>query len=221
MFLFLMELFLILLHGKNTNISQISPSNLSTLHEVINFKDKFKELTYNDLKRSDLFFIYLYYDKPNFYCPNCIYFRNYLPNIHIDIKIINFHTNVFLGSKFNSYTFPTFLIRYQKRTYKVTNIKNGNHLIHVINNLSTDISMLNSIYFEPFSSTMEVGTIWNTLICYINMMVFIIVDVISSIFYIIPEWLFIFGIFILIAYLIYSIINTIRENMTDIYKKNQ
>ena len=68
---------------------------------------------------------------------------------------------------------------------------------------------------------MEIGTIWNTLICYINMLIFIIIDIVSTIFYIIPEWLFMFGVFILITYLIYSIVNTIRENMVDIYKKNQ
>lgn len=221
MFLFSIEFFLTLLCSENTSANLIPSSNLSISRETVDFKKKFKKLTYDDLQRNDLFFIYLYYDRLNFHCPNCAYFRNYLSNIHMDIKIINFYTNIFLSSKFNSYTFPTFIIRYQKRTYKVINIQNGNHLVHVINNLLTDISTLHSIYFEPFSSIMEIGTIWNTLICYINMLIFIIIDIVSTIFYIIPEWLFMFGVFILITYLIYSIVNTIRENMVDIYKKNQ
>ncbi|ORD93805.1 hypothetical protein ECANGB1_1532 [Enterospora canceri] len=165
----------------------------------------------DDLSRRDLFLIYVYYDRNNFNCANCKYFRTFLTEIRMNMKFINFGSNVFLGSKFNSYIFPAFIIRSRDKSYRINRIQDGDDLVGMVNRIAADETELTNLVFSghivPFSSRMEIGSFCNTFICYMNVLIFWFIDLCYLCMYVVPDW-FVNAILIgVIIYLIYSIVS--------------
>ena len=201
--------------GDTVILDGIIKDRMSTNKEIEELSN-FSRLEEKDLESKEMFVIYVYYDRNNFNCTNCKYFRTFLEEIKMNMKFINFGSDVFLGSKFDSYIFPAFILRNNKKTYKFKNINTGEQLLKIINGLSenelTIENLMKEGYLMQFKSILEPGTKTNTFICYCNVIIFKCIDVAYFIMKFIPEWLFHTFIFLIVGYLIYSIVAVIRED---------
>lgn len=207
------------------NNTRVDKGIHTTKEKNINELANFKKLEKEDLKVEDLLVIYIYYDRNNFNCANCRYFRTFLEHFKVNLRFINFGSDVFLASKFNSYVFPSFIIRYKGKSYKMQNIKTGEELLDVVNSLQENTSenirnIVEKGYAVPFKTYMEVGTFTNSLICNINVFIFKTVDFFYFLMRFMPEWVFHLIIFLIIIYLIYSILRSILD-IQNIKKKNE
>lgn len=184
----------------------------------------YNKFTKDDLKRNDLYVVYLYYDKNDFNCVNCRYFRRFLENITTELRFVNFGSDVFLASKFHTYIFPAFIVRYKQKSYKLENIQTGEELIELVNDLQEDtenrikhyVEMKNMVQFKRY---MEPGKFCNTFLCYANILIFRFIDMAYFVLKYVPSWVFNVFVGLVILYLIWSIISTLMDfrdlNKTD------
>ncbi|KAL6121556.1 hypothetical protein NUSPORA_01501 [Nucleospora cyclopteri] len=194
-------------------------------HEILTVEqtenDRKVEIKMDLLKNSDLqseeqFLIFIYYDKNRFKCPNCEYFKSFVPQLDVPVKFVNFAGDVFLGSKLMQYEFPSFVMRKGGKSYKIVGIKDGNHLVEIINNFTGESE--NAIKFK---NHLEPGSALNTSIAVFNIYAFKFIDLCYFILDYVPEWVFSFILCFVIIYLVYSIIEVIRSEEKQFTKQKK
>ncbi len=171
---------------------------------------KISEFKSTDFKDKSTFLVFLTFEKSNFKCPSCEYFRKSLDNVNIPVKNLNFNDNIRLGSRFMRVTFPSFIIRSNLKSY-VLEPKSIEEMLDIINSGKWKT-------FDPVKSYIDVNSLLVKIFSQINPMILIVIDWLYIIMDRIGDKFVYYLLLFIIIYLIYSIIELffISEKTTKV-----
>ncbi|KAG5859971.1 hypothetical protein KMI_04g07820 [Encephalitozoon hellem] len=155
--------------------------------------------TKEDMALKDTFLVYLYYSRPNVYCPACETFNRNISALqkYIPVKKINFFEDPEVASCFYSFLFPSFIVRDKGRSY---------HLhVDSFEELEELIKHGKWTQFEPVRRWMDLDSYFIKVYSTANYVFFKAMQKSYVILDAIPVWVINFVFSAIIAYMIYSI----------------
>jgi hypothetical protein len=170
-----------------------------------------EKLSFKDFDRKDLFMIYIYYENPDTECPACTAFNKQMASIQsLPIKTVNFYTNLYLGSHLLEFVFPAFIIRENKKSY-VLNPKSFEELLNLIDSGDWRQEVPVKWYLDVNSPFIKLFAIPCTIFFYVmNKWAYVVDNT--------PSFVITTIVCFIIAYLIVSIINIFRTDLTKVKK---
>jgi len=160
-------------------------------------------LTSSDLSSNNTFLVFLYYSTDQFKCPSCAHFEPFLNSLKIPVKKLNFIENVELGSRFLQYSFPSFIIRDNNRSY-VIHPKNGEDLLKIVNTDEWG-------KIRPRRPSLDTNSYLVRVFAFLNVYVLYVVRFISDKFIYVPTPVMNIMVVLVILYLVYSIVDLIKS----------
>lgn len=160
-------------------------------------------LSWEDLSDPSTFLVFLTYERPGFKCPSCEHFEETIEQLGMPVKRLNFAEDVRLGSRFLQYSFPSFIVRSELRSYLIEP-KNSAELLELVKQEEWRNR-------RPVRPMMDVNS-WVARCCSdVNPMIFFVLRKLYFVVDRVPEKLVAFAIIFVIVYLIYSIVEVFTE----------
>ncbi|ORE00174.1 hypothetical protein A0H76_2054 [Hepatospora eriocheir] len=154
-------------------------------------------ISIDDLKLNEDYLVFIYYKDKTFNCGACEYYKEYLKNVKVKVKYLNFATNKLLAIRFHQYKFPAFILK-KDNQYFVLNPIDGNDLIKKIDD-SNGFSILK---YPPTS-------LYSIILSYFNVIIYTMMGLFYKSLNFIPEWLLVLIILFIVIYLTVSILEVL------------
>lgn len=162
------------------------------------------KLNYDDLKSEETFFIYIYYSKPGTECFLCKSFNNKISEIPMKIKTVNFCEFPYLASHFYQLTFPSFVIRHNKKSF-VINATRVDELFEIVKDGKW-------MQIKPYHKFFDVSSPITKMFSASSCVFYYIVDNFASYIENVPSFVVNGILSVIIGYLIFSIYEIFKQD---------
>lgn len=157
--------------------------------------------TKQELDCNKPFLVFLHFEREDFSCPLCAEYRDFLQGIRIPVRDLNFAENIELGSRFLQHTFPVFIVRYRNSSY-VLEPQDGEDLLDIVNN-----ERWKSLC--PVRTIVDVNSFFAIAFSKVNRFIFYGIDFFYFAMKYVPDYAVNAFTMVIIAYLIYSVIDVL------------
>lgn len=171
---------------------------------LVNAFDTLPKLNFEDLNSNDTFFIYIYYAKPGIECSLCKSFNNKISEIPMKIKTINYCEFPYLASHFYQLSFPSFVIRHNKKSFVIK--------ANRIDELFSIVKDNKWIGLKPIHKFFNVSSPITKIFSLMSFAFYYVVDNCSYVVENVPSFVVNGILSIIIGYLIFSIIEIFKED---------
>ncbi|KAI5148772.1 hypothetical protein ENBRE01_0522 [Enteropsectra breve] len=170
-----------------------------------------KEFTAEDLNSEDTFLVFIYFEKEGFRCKSCEHYKMYLQKLTVPVLRLNIFTNTKLGSRFMQSSFPACILRSNHRSYEIHS-RDGDELLKKVESSAWKQQ-------RPVRPSLDIDSTFAILFSHINPVIMRVVHSLKAAADYIPGCIVHAMIYLVIMYLVYSIVGMFKQN-ADISKKN-